>query len=198
MEVIDWHSLQDDELLDKYVKGHFEGFEHLYSRHKGGTYRFILRQVNDESTAEDLLQEVWMKVVSNARTFNKNSKFSTWLYQVARNLLVDRFRHLEVVTAVISQEEPELEASLESTDLSEAQWHQQRQKQALKGCLEKLPKAQLESFLLKEEAALIQTDIAQVVGISLEATKSRLRAAYANLRECLERQLGEREAERSR
>lgn len=198
MEVIDWHSLQDDELLDKYVKGHFEGFEHLYSRHKGGTYRFILRQVNDESTAEDLLQELWMKVVSNARTFNKNSKFSTWLYQVARNLLVDRFRHLEVVTAVISQEEPELEASLESTDLSEAQWHQQRQKQALKGCLEKLPKAQLESFLLKEEAALIQTDIAQVVGISLEATKSRLRAAYANLRECLERQLGEREAERSR
>lgn len=196
MEVIDWHSLQDDELLDKYVKGHFEGFEHLYSRHKGGTYRFILRQVNDESTAEDLLQELWMKVVSNARTFNKNSKFSTWLYQVARNLLVDRFRHLEVVTAVISQEEPELEASLESTDLSEAQWHQQRQKQALKGCLEKLPKAQLESFLLKEEAALIQTDIAQVVGISLEATKSRLRAAYANLRECLERQLGEREAER--
>jgi RNA polymerase sigma-70 factor (ECF subfamily) len=196
VEVIDWHSLQDDELLDKYVKGHFEGFEHLYSRHKGGTYRFILRQVNDESTAEDLLQELWMKVVSNARTFNKNSKFSTWLYQVARNLLVDRFRHLEVVTAVISQEEPELEASLESTDLSEAQWHQQRQKQALKGCLEKLPKAQLESFLLKEEAALIQTDIAQVVGISLEATKSRLRAAYANLRECLERQLGERKAER--
>lgn len=198
MDAHNWQILQDEELLKMYLKGHFEAFEYLYARHKGGSYRFILRQVNTPDVAEDLMQELWIKVVSQRRRFNNNSKFSTWLYQMARNLLIDRFRHLEVVSNVIVQGE-EGRASDNSLDVekgrsleAEQALLKARQNKALKHCLQKLPKAQLESFLLKEEAAMSQSDIALVLDASLEATKSRLRTAYSNLRECLQLNLGER------
>ena len=204
---LEYNALQDCELLEKYLKGHFDAFEHLYFRHKGGTYRFIFRQVNNASVVEDLMQELWMKVISNARSYNKDSKFTTWLYQIARNLLIDRFRHLGVVSEVmvsegIVSEEMDSEAMLSksgrqdlttvSAQKADTELKKTRQKIAIKDCLEKLPKVQLESFLLKEEAAMLQSEIAQVVGASLEATKSRLRVAYSSLRECLEKKLGER------
>lgn len=199
---LDDSDLQDCELLEKYIKGHYDAFEHLYFRHKGGTYRFIFRQVNDASVAEDLMQELWMKVISSARSFNKDSKFTTWLYQMARNLLIDRFRHLGVVSEVMviegmvsdtmADESNKQEVTAVSAQKADAELKNARQKIAIKSCLEKLPKVQLESFLLKEEAAMLQSEIAQVVGASLEATKSRLRVAYSSLRSCLKLKLGER------
>lgn len=190
MEGQNWQTLQDEDLLKHYLKGHFAAFESLYSRHKGGSYRFILRQVQDPGTAEDLMQEVWVKVVSNARMFNHESKFSTWLYQITRNLLKDRYRHLEVVSNVMVSSpvgDDEIPLSDGKTDEELLRY---RRKKALIHCLEKLPKAQLEAFLLKEEAAMTQTDIAIVTGGNLEATKSRLRTAYHNLRECISLKFG--------
>lgn len=202
MDIVDLKDLQDSELLEKYLKGQFDAFEHLYLRHKGGTYRFIFRQVNEVAASEDLMQELWIKVISNVRMFNKDSKFTTWLYQMARNLLIDRYRHLGVVSEVMVSDAVDSEGMISESEAqafphaagqqTEAELNNTRQKLALKGCLEKLPKAQLESFLLKEEAAMLQTEIAQVVGASLEATKSRLRMAYSSLRECLEFKLGAR------
>lgn len=192
MEESNWQELQDEELLKQYLKGHFPAFESLYARHKGGSFRFILRQVQDVNSAEDLMQELWTKVVSNARMFNHESKFSTWLYQLARNLLIDRYRHLEVVSNVIVPDSQiNVENNGESDDgKTDSELLRQRQKSALKHCLEKLPKAQLEAFLLKEEGALTQTDIALITGVNLEATKSRLRTAYQNLRDCISLKLG--------
>ena len=65
MELQNMEALHDDELLDLYLKGYFQAFEALYARHKGGSFRFMYRQVNDINVAEDLLQELWIKVVDS-------------------------------------------------------------------------------------------------------------------------------------
>ena len=188
-----WQTLEDNELIKAYINGEFAAFECLYNRHKGGSFRFILRQVKDSANAEDLLQELWFKVVNNIRQFKGESKFTTWLYQMARNLLVDRFRHLEVVSSVIAEAATNEDFATDGSQSADAELVQQRQKIALSHCLQKLPKAQLESFLLKEEGNLTRSDVAEVTGVSLEAAKSRLRAAYNGLRNCISMALGERD-----
>lgn len=182
-------SQDDSQLVAAYISGEFSAFETLYARHKGGSFRFILRQVKDAATAEDLMQELWIKVISNIRQFKQEAKFTTWLYQIARRLLIDKFRHLAVVSQVITAE-PEQEEAVGTSDAM-AGLEQKRQKMALQHCLKQLPKTQLESFLLKEEANLTQADVAQVTGVTLEAAKSRLRAAYIGLRQCLSLKLGD-------
>jgi len=185
--MLDLANSSDEELLQHYVKGAVTAFECLYERHKGASYRFLFRQVAEKNHAEDLMQELWCKVVKNARYFNEQSKFTTWLYQIARNLLADTHRHLQVVAkhAQLS-EAAEIHSSAADTALI-----LERSKAALSKCLKSLPRVQLESFLLKEEASLTQKEIADVMQATLEATKSRLRVAYGNLKRCVGLQLGE-------
>lgn len=190
-----WQTMGDNELVVEYIKGEIDAFECLYQRHKGSSYRFILRQVKESTAAEDLLQELWIKVISNVRQFKQDAKFTTWLYRMARNLLTDRFRHLEVVSGVVAEASAETLSQVQSGDSADAGVNRARQKTALQHCLTKLPKAQLEAFLLKEEGNLTRSDVAKVTGVSLEAAKSRLRAAYEGLRTCVDRVLGERDDE---
>ena len=185
-----YSTITDEQLLQSYVKGDYGAFEALYQRYKGSTFRFILRQVESRDTAEDMQQDLWCKVVTSARGFRKESKFNTWLFQMARHILIDKHRHLTVVKQVIELRAEETEG--EFKDNSADALLVERQKKALLTCLKKLPKAQLESVLLKEETLMTQADIANVTGVGLEAAKSRLRAGYQNLRACLSDQLGGR------
>jgi RNA polymerase sigma-70 factor (ECF subfamily) len=190
----DLDDYNDEDLMQMYANGDFQAFEVLYGRHKGGLYRYFSRQTTNNTLAEDLFQDVWSRVIANAGRYQANAKFTTWLYTLAHNKLVDNLRHIKVVEKVIDEEQtyedlqhfqtehksknPEdaLQASLEVI--------------ALKHCLPKLPRMQLDSFLLKEEGALSLADIALVLDASLQATKSRLRYAYRSLRECIELKLG--------
>lgn len=182
----------DTQLLKEYADGDMRAFERLYAKHKGGTYRFFLRQT-DQQTAEDLLQELWKKVVMNAAKFEANAKFSTWLYKMAKNLLIDNHRHLFVVDKVIDVNagHSEGENSIPESMSSDKQYHQEVSQKALMECLQKLPRTQIESFLLKQEAGFTQSEIAEIVDASLEAIKSRIKTAIKNLRDCVVSSLGQ-------
>ena len=67
-------------------------FERLYARHRGGTYRYLLRHTGNAATAEELHQEVWLKVVRARDAWSAQARFATWLYTIARNGLVDHWR----------------------------------------------------------------------------------------------------------
>ena len=174
----------DEELIRRYGEGDLEAFSILYSRHKGGLYRYLLRQIKDKPTAEDVFQEVWSAVIRTAKEYLANAKFTTWLYTLARNKVIDRARHLKVVETYAQQDSQEIFEDAEQF------MQRQQQKLALKKCLDKLPAVQLDCFLLKEEANLSVTEIAKVVAATSEAAKSRIRYAYKNLRECLTIALG--------
>ena len=86
--------LTDEKLMVQFQKGDAQAFNQLLSRHRRGVFGFVLRYTNDSYTAEELLQEVFLRVVRNACSFERRSKFTTWLYSIARNQCIDHLRRM--------------------------------------------------------------------------------------------------------
>lgn len=192
MSSITLNDTSDEALLTQYIDGDIASFTVLYERHKGAMYRYLLRQVHDERLSEDLLQDIWSKIIMHSDGFVAKAKFSTWAYRIARNSLIDHFRHKRVQDSIIEQFDDtqigieQLEKTNELSFEVDNELQRMRQKKALKRCLEKLPPHLLEAFLLKEEGNMSGQQISDIIDASYEAVKSRLRYAYQQLRTCLQ------------
>src|SRR5688572_33090379 len=84
----------DEMLMVRYQRGDREAFAELVRRYKTPIYNFSIRQLRQPNTAEDVTQDVFLRVVQNAAEFKHEARFSTWLYTIARNLSVDQLRKL--------------------------------------------------------------------------------------------------------
>lgn len=84
--------LTDYELIKLFRKGQQEAFEALVYRHKQITFNFIYRMVGNQQAADDLFQDMWLKVLRNAHTYRPRAKFTTWALQIARNTVLDYFK----------------------------------------------------------------------------------------------------------
>src|SRR6266853_1360104 len=82
----------DEEMMLRYGKGDAAAFEALYRRHRLPLYRFLLRQVGNAATAEELFQDLWMRVVNSRRRYEASAKFTSWVYAIAHNRLMDFYR----------------------------------------------------------------------------------------------------------
>ena len=160
-----------------YGRGDAGAFETLYKRHRGALYRFVLRAIKHRSAAEELFQEVWIRVIESRSRYAPQARFSTWLYTIAHNLLVDHWRRKGLSLGQLEQE-PGLAAADNPARQAEARESVER----LLRAIEALPAAQREAFLLHEEAGLSVAQIAAVTGAGEEAAKSRLRYAMAKLK----------------
>jgi RNA polymerase sigma-70 factor, ECF subfamily len=160
-----------------YRGGDAGAFETLYRRHRGGLYRFILRAIKQRAAAEELFQEVWIRVIEARSRYAPQARFTTWLYTIAHNLVVDHWRR-KGLTLVDLDQAPAAESSDNPARQAEARESLSRLIQAL----EALPAAQREAFLLHEEGGLSVAEIAAVTGAGEEAAKSRLRYAMAKLK----------------
>ena len=177
----------DEALMLSYARGDAAAFETLYGRHKGPLYRFVLRSVKGAGEAEEIFQDVWMRAIEARGRYEPKAKFSTWLYTIAHNRLVDhwRARGLTVVPLETEDETPiEVPAgpSAEPHRRAEARQTVSRMLDALAA----LPAAQREAFLLHEESGLSVAEIAAATGTGEETAKSRLRYAMSKLREAIE------------
>ena len=176
----------DEQLMLAYREGDAGAFEQLYKRHKGGLYRFVLRSIRDRALAEELYQEVWMRAIEARGRYEIQAKFTTWLYTIAHNRLVDHWRKRGLALVSLDQEEtaqaePAAGADYEPHRVLEAKQTHARFARAL----EALPPAQREAFLLHEEAGMSVAEIAHATGANEEAAKSRLRYALQKLREAV-------------
>jgi RNA polymerase sigma-70 factor (ECF subfamily) len=176
----------DEQLMLAYREGDAGAFEQLYKRHKGGLYRFVLRSIRDRALAEELYQEIWMRVIEARGRYEAQAKFITWLYTIAHNRLVDHWRKRGLTLVSLDQEdaalaEPHAGADYEPQRVLEAKQTHARFTLAL----EALPPAQREAFLLHEEAGMSVAEIAQATGAGEEAAKSRLRYATSRLKEAI-------------
>jgi RNA polymerase sigma-70 factor (ECF subfamily) len=188
----DYQQQTDTNLIQLYAAGDLLAFETLYNRHKGSLYRYFMRHIPEPSLAEDLYQEIWSKVIIKAKYYKPTAKFTTWLYTLAHNQLVDYVRHLSVINKVMVHsydeevaESPKVLKQSQMDNEQESGLTNIRVAGLLKHCIGQLSQAQKDSFLLKEEAGLSVKDIASILNTSFEASKSRLRYAYENLRQCL-------------
>jgi len=182
----------DEALMLAYAAGEAAAFDALYARHKGGVYRYLLRHCRNNALADELFQDVWMNAIRVRATYVPTAKFTTWIYTVAHNRLVDHWRATgqarfasidddgdgearDIVDALPSAANDEPEARALSNELG-AQ---------LREALAALPVDQRDAFLLQYEGGLSLVEIAQLTGVGMETVKSRLRYATAKLRSAL-------------
>ena len=84
--------VSDEHLMLSYRDGNAVAFDELYGRHRGGVFRYVLRQVGLRSAAEEVFQEIWMNIISSRARYRVEARFTTFLYHVAHNCVVDCFR----------------------------------------------------------------------------------------------------------
>jgi len=177
-------AVSDEELMLRYCNGDTAAFEALYAKHKGGVFRYLMRQT-DAQVAPELHQEVWMSVVRHQKNYQPTARFNTYLYTIAHNRVIDHYRssNRRIPSSYHDTNDCEAVAPLQHDP---AVGHELKQQvQVLLAGIAKLPAAQREAFLLREEAGLSLDDIAAVTGSSRETIKSRLRYAVGKLRQLL-------------
>ena len=177
----------DETLMLRYRNGDADAFARLYARHRGPLYRYLLRQCGRPAVAEELFQDIWLKLIAARAGYTVQAKFGTWLYRIAHNRLVDHYRaSARGLPLSYADDCPEwMEIPAPEEVQPEVREDRRRQSERLLELLAELPDAQREAVLLKEEAGLSLEEIAQATGTGRETVKSRLRYALARLRQGL-------------
>ena len=176
--------VSDEQLMLAYRGGDAQAFASLYARHKGGLFRFMVRSIKDRAAAEELFQEVWMKLIDARSRYEPQAKFSTFLYTIAHNRMIDHWRR-RGLEAVSLDDEGAFEPPAPHATQPERRAELNETGRQLLAALASLPVLQREAFLLHEESGLTVPEIAAATGTEPETAKSRLRYAIAKLREAL-------------
>jgi RNA polymerase sigma-70 factor (ECF subfamily) len=170
-------------MMLSYQQGNAVAFEILYERHKRGVFRYLLSKCHQQAIAEELFQDVWMKLIVARDRYEVRAKFTTYLYQLAHNHFIDYYRKTRTDVLQQNNQDEDVE-QITSNDQKQPdqQLEMQRQTETLLQLVERLPDEQREVFMLREEAGLTVAEIAKVTGVNTETAKSRLRYAVKKLR----------------
>jgi RNA polymerase sigma factor (sigma-70 family) len=182
----------DENLMMRYGRGEAAAFEFLYRRHELKVFRYLRRNVKSEAIANDLMQEVWFAVVRGAGKYQPTAKFTTWLFTIAHNRMVDMIRANHRLQSLDAGDDADSEGSSLLDRLAVdgkleplAQVQSQDEAAAILNAVAQLPAEQRSAFLLQAEGELSVEEIADATGSNFETVKSRLRYARAKLRQLL-------------
>jgi RNA polymerase sigma-70 factor (ECF subfamily) len=185
----------DEQLMQAYREGNPRAFELLLARHERKVWNFLRRSVGDATLAEDLLQEVFLRVIKAHAEWKGEAKFTTWIYAIARNLCIDHARR------AVHRDARSLDAPTRADDAAGETLHDRladgtRDAEGLASdgqvrarvdeAVAALPPDQREVFLLREVMDMPFAEIAAVVGAPEPTVKSRMRYALERLREALD------------
>ena len=193
----------DEFLMHAFAGGDAAAFTRLYDRHERATWRFIRHRLGaqHEGAADDVLQETWISVARAAPRYVATARFTTWLFTVARNRVIDHLR--AQVNAMLSIDallpgmaagnddgngEGERWADRVMADVADgplARIESRQQAEAFLEALAQLPEPQREAFVLQAEGGLSVAEVASATGVGAETAKTRLRYAKARLRTLL-------------
>jgi RNA polymerase sigma factor (sigma-70 family) len=185
----------DETLMERYAQGHVSAFNILYSRYEKSMWRYIYHSVQQQATADELMQDVWFAIARAASTYEaqrNGAKFKTWAYTLAHHRVVDHWRKAHTTAKNVSididdddavQAKAQLFADSGFGPLRQIESHQQAK--ALIAAVESLPSEQRETFLLQAEGDMSVEDIAIAMEVSFETAKSRLRYARSKLKTLL-------------
>ena len=187
-------SRTDEALMRAYDGGDVRAFEALYERHKAATYRYFLRHASGQAaTADELHQDLWLKVIGARSSYTAQARFSAWLYTLARHRMIDHWRSRHGVSLAsledaetLAQAEESFATLRDDDDDPLGTSMDLEARQRLLAALADVPTLQRDAFLLHVEGGLSLEDIAGLTAASVETVKSRLRYAYRRLRKALE------------
>src|SRR5438067_11502995 len=185
-------SLDDTALMLRAKAGDEAAFAELVERFRRPMIAFMYRMARNQAVAEELAQEVFLRVYRSRQSYAAEAKFSTWLYRIATNLALNHIRDArnERAQAVASLDEPD-EESGRTPDVADARLNVEQsillseRMAAIRKCVETLPERQQAAVIMHKYQELDYREIARVLKMSESATKSLLFRAYETLREAL-------------
>jgi RNA polymerase sigma-70 factor (ECF subfamily) len=184
----------DEALMLRYRDGEVRAFEVLLTRHRKPIYNFILRFVLDPAQAEDLMQETFLRVIKGTESYERQAKFTTWLYTIARNLCVDasrrgKHRRAQSLDAPLDEEDGSatmLDRVADPKGTVDRKVIGKELGERIQAAVDGLAEEQREVFVLREVLDLPFKEIAAIVGCPENTVKSRMRYALEKLREALD------------
>lgn len=175
----------DATLVAAYKEGSEDAFAKLLDKYKNKVYTKIYLIVKDQFLAEDLLQEVFIKVIDKIKsgTYNEEGKFGPWVVRIAHNLAIDNFRKAKRYPTIHPENEDLMFNTLAlSEDSAEELRIKEDTTNKLKTLIELLPQNQKEVLLMRHYADMSFQEIAESTGVSINTALGRMRYALINLR----------------
>ncbi|MFP5249926.1 MAG: RNA polymerase sigma factor [Acidobacteriota bacterium] len=189
---VDWKALSDAEIMLRVSAGDDSGFSYLIEKYRRPIVSFMFRMVHNQAVAEELAQEVFLRVYRSRQTYRAEARFSTWLYRIATNLGVNYARDTKTErsapTVYLDQPDPEtgtLPDVADSRPGAEADMVRDERMRAIREHVMALPERQRTAVLMHKYQGLDYKEIGSVLRLSESATKSLLFRAYQTLRERL-------------
>ena len=177
----------DEMLVDMYIKGNDIAFDVLMKRYESKVYSYIYYSVKNQELAEDLFQDVFVKIVVRLRNgqYQESGKFYSWIMRVAHNLIIDHFRKTND-DKVISNDEGEQDLfndpSLAVNENREQEMIKEQLISDIKILIAKLPESQRQVLLMRYYEDMSFKEIAQKTNCSINTALGRMRYALLNLK----------------
>ena len=182
-------SLSDHELIARYLKGDERSFEVLLNRHREKIYTSIYLFVKDRDQANDIFQEVFIKIVKTLRKgkYNHEGKFLQWAMRIAYNLCVDQFRRGKRRTKVTPTDDFDIFDVLESPEINrEDEMIRNQTHDKVRQLVDLLPQEQREVVILRHYADMSFKEISQLTRVSINTALGRMRYALINIRKMID------------
>ena len=182
--------VDDQELVNQYIKGDESALSTLISRHKRRIFSYIMLTVKDRALAEDVFQDTFIKVINTLKKghYNEEGKFLPWVMRIAHNLIIDYFRKNKKMPMYRETEEFSIFSIM--TDNSpnvESQIITEQVENDLLKLINELPSDQKEVLEMRIYQDLSFKEIADLTGVSINTALGRMRYALMNLRRIIEK-----------
>lgn len=181
----------DSQLVLLYQEGNEDAFEMLLHRHKSRIYTAIYLIVKDRYTAEDLLQETYIKAVNTIKggRYNEEGKFLPWISRIAHNLAIDHFRKEKRYPEVVLEDGSRVFDSIQFAEESyESVQVLKDTRTKLRGFIKELPVEQKQVLIMRHYLDMSFQEIADRTGVSINTALGRMRYALINLRKKMTKQ----------
>ena len=177
----------DEELLAQSLDGDLSAFEVIVNRYKDRLYNFVLRFVKDQHTAEDIVQDTFLRAYRNRESFQAVAKFSTWIYTIAGNLAKSELRRRKRWRFLsIGVQNEDTGATFELPDTSatpDSNTETMLAESRIQEAISRLPDRYREAVILRDIEGLDYDEISQIIGCPLGTVKSRINRGRLRLQE---------------
>jgi RNA polymerase sigma-70 factor (ECF subfamily) len=192
MSAIAYRGQSDEELVRTAQGGDTRAFDELVERYKDKVWRLAFKILRHEDDAEEALQDAFLSAYRGLKNFKVESTFSTWLYRVATNAALMKYRkrregHVSLEQSQSRHEDAEPLAVPDWSHQPEAELLDSETREVLEDGIQKLPEELRTVFVLRDVEGLANAEVAEVLEISIAAVKSRLHRARIALRDRLNR-----------
>jgi RNA polymerase sigma-70 factor (ECF subfamily) len=175
--------LEDKILIQQYLKGDEKSLEILIERYLKMIYSFVYRNVGSQSDAEDITQEVFVKVWKNIKRFDQNKNFKPWVYQIAKNTSIDFLRKRKTIPFSKFENEKGQNALVDNMPAAPDNLLENlSDKKVIAGAMQGLTEKEQRLIDMRNNQGMSFKEIAEVLNESINTVKSRYRRTLANLK----------------